>query len=83
MLGELNCRKRGLLVNTKYLPAIHPAEYFGGPLDLAKHIPEGWGSSLLSSATAIVKMLTFTSRFRPALPSRYAPSNSTEVPHKA
>lgn len=43
MLGDLNCQERGLLISTKYLPAFHS--------NPENAIPEGWGSSLVSSAS--------------------------------
>jgi len=48
MLGELKCQERGLLISTKYLPAFHS--------NPETAIPEGWGTSLLSSASATIKM---------------------------
>ena len=75
MLGELKCQERGLLISTKYLPALHS--------NPETAIPEGWSTSLLSSASATIEMLMRTHRLRPTLPSRYAPPNSPEVPRRA
>ena len=49
MLGELKCQEQGLLISTKYLPAIHS--------NPETAIPEGWGTSLLFSASATIKVL--------------------------
>ena len=54
MLGELKCQERGLLISTKYLPAFHS--------NPETAIPEGWGTSFLSSASATIKMLIRTHR---------------------
>lgn len=49
MLGELKCQERGLLISTKYLPAVRS--------NPEAAIPEGWGTSMFAHTSIILRIL--------------------------